>query len=107
MVKQLFALMKEGNIVETYEMFVSLDGYRDSEDKANSLRYDYNLEILKSANIGDYIFLVHTVRKILNGLCLIKRVEEFWLSVNMLLTAKHIIKTMMVSLGRAVPLELG
>lgn len=52
MVKQLFVMINEGNIVEAYEMLISLDCYKDSADKANSC----NLEILKSAKIGDYVF---------------------------------------------------
>ena len=46
------ALMNEGKIVEAYESLVSMNGYKDSAEKAESLYGKYKL--LKS-NVGDYI----------------------------------------------------
>ena len=47
------ALMDAGNIVEAYEALISLDGYKDSADKANSI---YDRYKLKTAKVGDYVF---------------------------------------------------
>lgn len=49
------ALMDAGNIVEAYEALVALDGYKDSEDKANSIYFKYEVEKLKAAKVGDYV----------------------------------------------------
>ena len=49
------ALMDAGNYVEAYEAFVALDGYKDSEDKANSIYDKYKVEKLKVAKAGDYV----------------------------------------------------
>ena len=50
------ALMDAGNIVDAYESLVALDGYKDSEDKANSIYDKYKVEKLKVAKVGDYVF---------------------------------------------------
>ena len=50
------ALMDAGNMVEAYETFLSLDGYKDSADKADSVRAKYETEKIKSAKVGDYVF---------------------------------------------------
>lgn len=50
------ALMNAGNVVEAYETLVALDGYKDSADKANSIYYQYEVEKLKVAKAGDYVF---------------------------------------------------
>lgn len=50
------ALMDAGNMVEAYETFLSLDGYKDSADKADSARAKYETEKIKSAKVGDYVF---------------------------------------------------
>ena len=50
------ALMDAENIVEAYEALVALDGYKDSADKANSIYYQYEVEKLKVAKAGDYVF---------------------------------------------------
>ena len=50
------ALMDAGNIIEAYEAFVALDGYKDSADKANSIYDKYKEEKLKVAKVGDYVF---------------------------------------------------
>ena len=49
------ALMDAGNVIEAYEALVSLDGYKDSEDKANSIYDKYKVEKLKVAKAGDYV----------------------------------------------------
>lgn len=49
-------LMDAGNIVEAYEALLALDGYKDSADKANSIYDQYNVEKLKIAKAGDYVF---------------------------------------------------
>lgn len=49
------ALMDAGNIIEAYEAFVTLDGYKNSADNARSIRFTYEIERLKSANVGDYV----------------------------------------------------
>ena len=50
------ALMDAGNVVEAYEALSALDGYKDSEDKANSIYVQYKVEKLKVAKVGDYVF---------------------------------------------------
>lgn len=50
------ALMDAGNVVEAYEALVALEGYKDSEDKANSIYDKYKVEKLKVAKAGDYVF---------------------------------------------------
>lgn len=50
------ALMDAGNIVEAYEALIALNGYKDSVTKANSIYDKYRLEMLKRANVGDYVF---------------------------------------------------
>lgn len=55
--KQLFVMINEGNIVEAYEMLISLDGYKDSSDKASSIYDKFNIvEKLKFSNFGDCVF---------------------------------------------------
>lgn len=49
-------LMNSGNIVEAYEIFIELDDYKDSTEKAYSLYDTYKVEKLKVAKAGDYIF---------------------------------------------------
>lgn len=54
------ALMDAGNVVEAYEALLALNGYKDSEDKANSIYDQYKVEKLveklKVAKAGDYVF---------------------------------------------------
>lgn len=50
------ALMEEGNIIEAYDTFMELDGYKDSADKAVSMYEQYKVAKLKSAKVGDYVF---------------------------------------------------
>ena len=49
-------LMDAGNVIEAYEALVALDGYKDSEDKTNSIYDKYKVEKLKVAKAGDYVF---------------------------------------------------
>lgn len=49
-------LMDAGNVIEAYKALVALDGYKDSEDKANSIYDKYMVEKLKVAKAGDYVF---------------------------------------------------
>lgn len=49
-------LIDKGNIVKAYEILVTLGGYRDSEDKANSIYFEYEVEKLKTAEPGDHVF---------------------------------------------------
>ena len=50
------ALMDAGNVIEAYEALVALDGYKDSEEKANSIYEKYKIEKLKIAEVGDSVF---------------------------------------------------
>ena len=50
------ALMDEGNVVEAYESFIAMDGYKDSAEKAKSIYEQYKSEALKAADVGDYIY---------------------------------------------------
>ncbi len=50
------AQLDSGNIVEAYEAFAALDGYKDSADKASSIYDRYKVEKLKAAKVGDYLF---------------------------------------------------
>ena len=50
------ALLNAGNIVEAYEALIVLDGYKDSADKASSIYSNYEVEKLKVAKAGDYVF---------------------------------------------------
>lgn len=46
----------DSDIVKAYETLVSLDGYKDSTEKASSIYEKYKTEKLKVADIGDYIY---------------------------------------------------
>ena len=50
------ALMNAGSIVETYEILIELDDYKDSCEKADSIYDSYKIEKIKVATAGDYIF---------------------------------------------------
>ena len=49
------SLMEAGKVVEAYEALTALDGYNDSEQLADSLYFDYKVEKLKAAKVGEYI----------------------------------------------------
>ena len=49
-------LIESGNFIEAYDALVALDGYRDSVEKAASIHFEYEVEKLKSAKVGDYVF---------------------------------------------------
>jgi len=46
----------DSDTVKAYETLVSLDGYKDSTEKASSIYEKYKTEKLKVADIGDYIY---------------------------------------------------
>ena len=48
-------LMENGNVIEAYEAFIALDGYKDSKEKAGSIFAKYEVEKLKAAKVGDYV----------------------------------------------------
>lgn len=54
------AWLKAGNVVDAYETLISLNGYKDSNEKANSISNQYKVEKLKAtlraAKAGDYVF---------------------------------------------------
>ena len=50
------ALMDDGNVIEAYNCFIAMDGYKDSAEKAKSLYERYKSEALKAADVGDYIY---------------------------------------------------
>ena len=47
--------VNEGKIIEAYETFVALDGYKDSTEQAASLYVKYEIEKIKMAEVGDYV----------------------------------------------------
>lgn len=49
------ALMNDGNVVDAYEALIALDGYKDSEEKANLIYVNYKFVKLKAAKPGDYV----------------------------------------------------
>ena len=49
------ALMDAGNVIEAYEALIAMDGYKDSAEKADSIHYEYNIEKMKIAKVGDYV----------------------------------------------------
>lgn len=53
---QAATLASDGKYIEAYDAFVALGEYRDSEEKALSIFALSELELIKSANIGDYVF---------------------------------------------------
>ena len=50
------ALMSEKNIIEAYESLIAMDGYKDSAEKAKEIRFEYETEKMKYAEVGDYIY---------------------------------------------------
>lgn len=48
-------LMNDGELVEAYETFIALNGYKDSAEKADSISSEYKKEKMKTAKAGDYI----------------------------------------------------
>lgn len=49
------ALMEAGNVVEAYEALVALDGYKDSAEKAESIKLVQLKKKFENAEVGDYI----------------------------------------------------
>ena len=50
------ALMDNGDISKAYEIFVELDGYKDSTEQADAIYRKANIEKLKEAKVNDYVF---------------------------------------------------
>ena len=48
-------LYDEGNIIEAYERLITLDGYKDSTSRANSIHKQYITEKLKLVSVGDTV----------------------------------------------------
>ena len=49
------SLIEDGKYVEAYEAFIDLNGYKDSDTKANEIYGKYKDEKLKNAKVGDYV----------------------------------------------------
>ncbi len=49
------SLLNEGSIVEAYDAFTSLNGYKDSTEKAAAIYTPYQIEKIKAAQVGDYV----------------------------------------------------
>ena len=49
------SLANDGRIVEAYEKLISLNGYKDSAEKARELHDRYVVERGRTASVGDYI----------------------------------------------------
>lgn len=49
-------LQNRGQIIEAYDAFVAMDGYRDSAERAAALYDQYKIEKFKTAKVGDYIY---------------------------------------------------
>ena len=49
-------LMDKEEYLKAYEILITLDDYKDSEEKANSIYKEYKSEKLKAAKVGDYVF---------------------------------------------------
>lgn len=50
------SLIESENYIEAYDMLISLDGYKDSVEKASSIYEKVKIEKIKSAKVGDYLF---------------------------------------------------
>lgn len=50
-------LMNEGKNEEAIAIFRSLDGYKDSNEKINSLRVGHSISQLKDSEVGDFVVL--------------------------------------------------
>ena len=51
------ALLESGNVIEAYDTWIALDGYKDSEEKAASIFDQYKKEKIRSATIGSYVII--------------------------------------------------
>ena len=49
------ALMESGDSIKAYEAFISLNDYKDSSAKAASIHFQYEVEKLKIATVGEYV----------------------------------------------------
>ena len=50
--KDAMTQISEGNIIEAYEVLITLNGHKDSKDKANSIHNEYVIEKIKNARVG-------------------------------------------------------
>lgn len=50
------SLEKNGQVIEAYDAFAAMDGYKDSTERAASLYEQYKAEKFKTAQVGSYIF---------------------------------------------------
>lgn len=48
--------MMETDVVQAYEALIALNGHKDSRQKARGLCNQHKSELLKNANVGDYLF---------------------------------------------------
>ena len=49
--------LESGSVVEAYELFISLNGYKDSKERASLIYEQYKSEKIKNIKVGDNIFL--------------------------------------------------
>ncbi|MBR4720714.1 MAG: TIR domain-containing protein [Clostridia bacterium] len=50
------ALIEKGDIINAYESLITLNGYKDSAEKANEIFGKYKIEKLKTAAVGDIVY---------------------------------------------------
>ena len=53
--KSAIELVESGNIIEGYEALIALEGYKDSAEKAEALKIDYQLDVIGKAKIKEYV----------------------------------------------------
>lgn len=52
-------LVEAGNVIEAYVALTELDGYKDSQDIAESIYDEYKNEIIKTADVGETVVFGH------------------------------------------------
>ena len=50
------AYLDNGNYVEAYERLLAMDGYKDSTAKAEAIYEDYKVQLLQTAEVGDFVY---------------------------------------------------
>lgn len=50
------SLEKDGKIIEAYDAYIAMDGYKDSAERAAALYEQYKVEKFKAAKVGSYIY---------------------------------------------------
>ena len=48
--------LDRGNVIGAYETLVALDGFKDSEEIAESIYVEYRIEQMKGASVGEYVY---------------------------------------------------